>query len=83
MRLLLQALLILVPFVIYGLWLYFLKRGEVRGWNTAPWFWLTVCGLALFGASFLVIGVADDGLGGGRYVPPRLIDGKVAPAHTD
>ncbi|MCW5751504.1 MAG: hypothetical protein KIT81_10200 [Alphaproteobacteria bacterium] len=80
-RYLLQALLFLVPFIVYFGYLLLLRRGEERGWNTAPWTWLAVSGLLLVAASFLVLGLTDDSRPG-QYVPPRYIDGKLLPAET-
>lgn len=82
MRILLQALLILVPFIAYAIYLALVKRGESRGWNTAPWFWLTASGLALFVVSILLLGLVDEGGRRGTYVPPHLEGGKVVPAET-
>lgn len=76
------APLILLPFAVYGLWLYGVKRSEQRGWNTAPWFWLFISGLLLFAASFLALGLMEEGGGGRTYIPPHTVDGVIAPAET-
>ncbi len=79
------ALLFLLPFIAYGIWLL-LARRRLRGhenepgWRDAPLVWLTASGLALVIGGFVVAGFYDGSDAGCRYVPSQLVDGRVVPA---
>ncbi len=84
------ALPIVLPFVVYILWLGYERRrmerlgtGAPPRWQDAPFIWLGAAGLAL-AAILLVAGVLFGGEGTqGRYVPPQLIDGEIVPGRVE
>jgi hypothetical protein len=79
---LLDALLFLLPFIAFGLWLRFGQPDPTapKSWRDAPLFWLFVVALVLAIAG--VFAMAD--FSGGRegvYVPPHEENGRVVPGH--
>ena len=92
-RILLEFLLpLILPTVVYGLWMAFerrrqekLGRGEPPTWRDAPFVWLGLAGVVL--TAVLLFGLVllrDTGNAKGQYVPPRLApDGTIAPAHVE
>lgn len=90
-RVLLNYLLpIILPFVIYGVWLAFArykarKAGEVGGpeWRDAPWTWLMIASASLVGVGFVVLALQGGAPPGSTYHPPEYIDGEIVPSHTD
>lgn len=84
-KLLLQLLLLALPFITYFAYVKLSRRvGQGQGpWHGAPWFWLIVSGLVLsiIGALALItLGGAEPGA---KYVPPDWKGGKVIPGHFD
>ena len=84
MRVLLTIVLpLLLPTLLYVLWLVTMRRAALAGpapWRALPWVWLVGAGLALSMLLLFVIGVRI-GTPEGTYVPPRYIDGRVVPGH--
>lgn len=74
-----EALLFLVPFVLFALFLVVTKRKVMSkdAWlGPAPW--LMLVGLVMIAASLLYAGItAKRNLG--DYVPPHLENGRVVP----
>lgn len=80
-RFLVHVLPALLPFALYGLYLWHVKRAGRDGPETTPWFWLSAAGLVLMIASFLVYGLFfEEEIG--QYVPARLEDGRVVPGQV-
>ena len=81
MRFVFQLLLLLMPFALYALYLWLVRRKQASDptWREAPWAWLTVAGLMLVIISFLVLGSVGGDPIGGTYSPARTIDGKIVP----
>jgi hypothetical protein len=90
---LLVLLPILTPTILYFLWFSHARRKAMAAGTPeaapklgdAPWVYL-----AAFGVGFmvLVLGASvlffqGNGQPGDVYTPPRLIDGQVAPGHSD
>lgn len=80
----------LAPFIVYGLWLAFIRykarragSAAGRGWSDAPWTWLIVAGVILVSASLVSLGLVRDAPPGAKYFPPRLENGVIVPAHTE
>lgn len=86
-KLLRYALLFLLPFIVYGIWIAIARR-RARGhenepnWSDAPFLWLSVTGLVLVLASLFTLGLFQGVEKGGTYVPPRVIDGEVVPGEV-
>jgi hypothetical protein len=89
-RILLEFVLpILLPSLLYALWLVAMQRRaetsgtEQRRWSDAPWIWLLALGL--FFAALLTVALSvfsGDGIEG-RYVPPQLENGRIVPGHVE
>jgi len=80
-----DALLFLLPFAAYGLWLMATQRslGGVAEWEVK-----TVGYLALVGALLLVGTIVafihfDRAPPGGKYIPAHMENGKIIPGHID
>ncbi len=79
------AILFLLPFIVYGLWLAIARRRAQRhenepGWRDAPLVWLTAAGLGLVLLGFAVAALVDGGAADCRYIPSRIVDGQLVPA---
>ena len=81
-RVLLQIVLpFLAPFILFCLCRLLVTRG--RGLlESAPWFALTVSGLALACVSLVTLAFTGGWEPGGEYVPPHLEDGRVVPGRV-
>lgn len=79
---LLRVLLFLVPFVLYWLYWRLLKRRNDEGKPTYPLAILTICGLVLVAASFLVLRATEGEGTDSIYIPPKYEDGKIVPAQN-
>ncbi len=76
---LVQLLAFLAPFVIFFAWRALATRGGPVLENT-PWFVLTILGLGLVCAGFVLFVVLQPGgPPGATYVPPHLEDGRLVP----
>jgi len=80
---------VVLPFVLYGMYAW-LARRSVRGagkpggsiWQGAPWYWLGVSAAGLFIVSLVTLALLSGEDPGGTYIPPRMIDGAIAPAEV-
>jgi hypothetical protein len=85
MRILLTFLLpLLLPTMIYAVWLYTTRPGQFVTpwpWRALPWSWLLIAGLGLMVLMFYSVGARFGGDVEGTYVPPQNIDGRVVPGH--
>jgi hypothetical protein len=83
-RSLLETLgLFALPFVLYALFLAFRARHPllVEHWSRGAVFWLTLAGLLLAIAGFLVTGFFG-GRSSGAYIPAHIDEhGRLAPGH--
>jgi bacteriorhodopsin len=88
-RVLLQYLLpLILPTVLYLIWALAVRdSGSGRKLATilreGPWFWLIVAGMLLAGASLVFTALSRGGDPSGRYVAPRLENGRVIPGHIE
>jgi hypothetical protein len=80
-----SILLLLLPFVVYFLWLGFQRRryAENALAKRSHLFWIALVGAALAAAGFLYFvdpsGAPPDSV----YVPPRYEGGRVVPGHFE
>lgn len=75
----LEVLAFLLPFALYALWRLLVTRGAQLLAST-PWFLLTVAGLVLVCASFVLLLLLEPGEPpGSSYTPPHLQDGRLVP----
>jgi hypothetical protein len=77
-----RALLFLVPFAIYGVYLLLVLRQRPTRPPT-PWALLFIVGLVLFVASFIYVGLTEGETTKGVYVAPHVVNGKVVPGHVE
>ena len=84
-KLLLQFLLLALPFVAYFIYLKLSGRGEggESPWRGAPWFWLVCSGLALSIAGAVALAVTSGSPPGSKYVPSVTKDGEIVPGHFE
>lgn len=81
---------LVLPFVIYGVWLLLARRKartaggeEAPEWRDAPWTWLFVAGAALVAVGLVGLALTGGAPPGGEYVPPKYIDGEVVPGRLE
>ena len=70
---------LLLPFVVYAVYLYFNARaGGDKSWGKTSLAVATMIGLILMAASLITLGlVGGEPREGAVYVPPRFEDGRV------
>jgi len=79
-RLLLDIVLFLLPFFLYGIYWRALGRAASEGKaRVHPWTILTVAGLVLVILSFVLWRFSSDDAPEGTYIPPHVEDGEVVP----
>lgn len=92
MRIVLTILLpLLLPLVIYGVWITWARhrlrrKGEnlpVLNFAEIPWLWLLIAGAVLVGLAIAVTFFDEGAAPNAVYVPPQLKDGKIAPGHFE
>jgi hypothetical protein len=73
----------LVPAAAYWLYLQILQaQGARRDLPSTPWVWLSIAGLSLVIASFVSMGLWQQGPANGTYVPAHMEGGSLVPAET-
>jgi heme A synthase len=77
-RLIVHLLPLILPFLLYGLYIWHVKRSGKDGPEATPWFWLAAIGMVLMILSFVVYG-AFFGETLGDYAPARFEDGRIVP----
>lgn len=87
-RILIQVLLpLLLPTIIFLVWRAIGQRLQpnetltVSDLAEGPWGWLIIGGLALSVATLVASALLGERIPQGEFVPPRVIDGKIEPAH--
>lgn len=76
---LLELLAFLLPFALYLAWRLLVTRAG-RLLASTPWFALTVAGLVMVCAGFVLLVLLEPGAPpGAAYVPPHLEDGRLVP----
>ncbi len=69
---------LLLPFIVYGVYLYFNKRaGGEKTWQGKSIAIATIIGLSLMAISLLALVILRDAPAEGDYTPPRFEDGKL------
>jgi hypothetical protein len=76
-----RALLFALPFLIYGIYLLWLRRAGTTV-SRHPWTPLIIVGLLLVALSFVVLGLTEGESTKGVYIPPHVVNGKVVPGHV-
>lgn len=77
---------LLLPTLVYVIWLATLARGQPAGLplprQGPPWIWLAAGGVVLAAIALAVLNVGVGGSPEGTYVPPHAVDGHVIPGHV-
>ncbi|MEK9971016.1 MAG: DUF6111 family protein [Ferrovibrio sp.] len=77
-RVIVSLLPLLLPFLLYGAYIWHVKRSGRDGPEATPWFWLAATGMVLVIISFVVYGAFfEDTLG--DYAPARFENGRIVP----
>lgn len=80
---------VLLPLLLYVLWLMQARRkaakaGEAHpAFFAGPWLWAVTASLAMAIGGFIVLGLSAKGDVEGHYVPAQMVDGKIVPAHNE
>jgi Family of unknown function (DUF6111) len=85
-RLLLTIVLpLLLPTVLYLVWVTTLRRPQngAIAWTTWPWVWLAGAGIALLAIVLFFVTVHFGAQQEGVYVPPRWQNGHIVPGHIE
>ncbi|MFM8681473.1 MAG: hypothetical protein ACKOGH_18005 [Alphaproteobacteria bacterium] len=97
-RLLAEFLLpLFAPTIAYAIWMSVSRRAAPPGegeagdapaatsWREAPWIWLGGIGIVLVVVVAATLGLARSlgDIGGGDYVAPRSVDGRIVPGHLE
>lgn len=79
-----------LPSLLYFIWLAYRNRQIARGgegapqrWQEGPWAWLIVGGVLLAVIAGIVVSMLRGYGTEGRYVPPRVEDGRIIPGHVE
>lgn len=81
MRQILQiAIPLVLPTVLYFLYLRFLRRSAGAA-PDVPWFWLGIAGGVLVVVTFGAAAMMGGAPPGSVYEPAKVIDGKIVPGH--
>jgi hypothetical protein len=91
LRVLLQYVIpIALPSVLYLAWLVYENRrvarggtGVLRKWQEGPWVWLFAIGVVLAVSVAIALSLVGGYGTEGRYVPPRLENGRIVPGHVE
>jgi hypothetical protein len=80
-RIVFHALLALLPFGAYALWLHFTKRGwrAPERWRGVPLVWLVASAVVLTLASFVALALTTGGSPKALYVPAHMENGVFVP----
>ena len=79
-----EVILFLLPFVLYGVFLWATKAGVMQpdSWPLSRIAWLLMAALALVVGSFIYFARFSGAPPGSTYVPAHIEDGKFVPGQT-
>ena len=79
-----EIILFLLPFVLYGVFLWATKAGVMHpdSWPLARVAWLVIVALALMLGSFIYFANYSGAPVGSTYVPAHMENGKFVPGQT-
>jgi hypothetical protein len=79
----------LVPILLYAAWVCYARRKAAKAGEAppaffdGPWIWAVTVSLLLCIGGFIMLGLTQEGLGEGHYVPAKLVGGKIVPGHVE
>ena len=83
-RILIEVLLFLLPFALYGIYWRLSGRGKAEeAGRRHPWATLFAIGLVLVIASFFLWAYEDGETRDGTYVPAHVEDGRLVPGRVE
>ncbi|HIF08647.1 MAG TPA: hypothetical protein EYQ81_01540 [Sneathiellales bacterium] len=85
-KLLFHGIPLILPFLMYGLWVYTVRRKKDASgglWDDTPWTWLVAAGFGLMITSLIAVGLLAGDDPGGTYVPPHVVDGVIVPGQVE
>jgi hypothetical protein len=60
------------------------KNGDaIPKFFDGPWLWPVLASLILAISGFIYMGITASGLSEGHYVPAKVVDGRIVPAHNE
>ena len=78
-KLLTVVLPLILPFLIYGIYLVLAQRkarlageGKLPRWQDAPWTWIILSGAVLLAATLVALRIYSGGEPGTKVEPPRF-----------
>lgn len=71
---------LVLPSLLFALWRA-ARRQDVAAGATQRWPWLLGAGVVLTALTLFIVSVQFGSPPQGKYVPPRVVDGQVEPAH--
>lgn len=80
---------VLVPLIVYWLWLKHVgRKATIAGqpvlkFRDGPWYWAVLASLLTAAACFVLLGVQATAGGKGEYVPPHMQNGELVPGHVE
>lgn len=86
---LIQILPLLLPLVIYLIWLGRARRNALTTGaglppaRDAPWLWMAGAALAALAAGTMLFALTTGEEPGGVYIPPYVKDGEIVPGHIE
>lgn len=86
---LIQTLPLLLPLVIYLIWLKRARRNAVAAGagmppaRDAPWLWMAGAALAALAAGTVLFALTTGEEPGGVYIPPYVEDGEIVPGQIE
>lgn len=80
-----QLALFLLPFVLYGFYLYFSKLDPLdrASWERGSVYWLAIVGLLIAIAAFVLTATFSGAPPGADYTPAQMRDGRIEPGRLE
>lgn len=80
-----QLAFFLLPFVLYGFYLYFTRVDPLdrASWERGPIYWLAIAGLLLVIGVFVATATFSGAPPGAEYTPAQLRDGRIEPGRLE
>ncbi|SNY91480.1 hypothetical protein SAMN04515647_1703 [Cohaesibacter sp. ES.047] len=77
-----QLILFLLPFLLYGGYLFLTRKMNKQAFIDAPRYWLIMAGIALSLGGFVVLSQINNNPVGGTYIPTHYENGVLVPGQV-